>query len=362
MTFQTLHGEVATGGGFVFLRECAQLVALAHGTPWQAPAETVKLFAAFLLDGQQWMIRHRVVDAESLNNSLTETVDFEDMALAVQQLAQLGNPPRRSELAAFARRLQGQSEPLFGHRYFWRARQAVHQRPAFYVLRGVWAASPGADGCTYLLRSGTRVPAGSTFVPDDPTLPGAHHHVCRRERPAARAKRKPPGRHGRACPAASARETTAWPPPNSDARACKAKKRGFSSTNRWFASGTGLHSDLPDRPVYTTINHCRLRGPMVAHAPDGSRQLAPGQVHTVPSARTLEHDGMSPTFFPRLPSLRVTSTARADDHTNGAACPPAARCRLQIDHGVQPAGLVMGLRRFTDQRRLRIRRRGSPTR
>ena len=43
--------------GLAFAENAARFFLLTHGTPWQAPAECVRLFAAFLLDGQQWMIR-----------------------------------------------------------------------------------------------------------------------------------------------------------------------------------------------------------------------------------------------------------------------------------------------------------------
>ena len=169
MTFQASPGETAASG-FTFVRECARFIALVHGTPWQAPPETVKLFAAFLLDGQQWMLRHAAVDPDTPADLLSATDSLDGLAAMVQQFAQLGNPPRRLELAAFTHRLQGRGEALSGHRYFWKARMSVHQRPAFYVSLRL-GPPPVGDGQMRILRSGdeygqlsapTRVRAGTT--------------------------------------------------------------------------------------------------------------------------------------------------------------------------------------------------------
>ena len=325
MTFRAPPGELA-GGGFGFVRACAHFLALAHGTPWQAPVETVKLFAGFLLDGQQWMMRPGTVDTEPPNDVFSEGRDLAGLASTIQQLAQLGNPPRRSELAAFALRLQGRGEALSGHRYFWRARMAVHQRPAFYASLRLGMTPPVADGQIYLLRSGREyhglsLPAVEDVRPGTTTLPGE---------------------------TASSPETGFRPPDGAEVplfggvsegecglAVSELKRPHLRGKKAWFffdesvvCLGTDLHGTLADQPVCTTINHCRLQGPVVVRYADGqARPLPPGEEHALRAVRAVEHDGIS-YVFPAPASLWV----RAD---SGAA--PGA-FQVRIDHGTQPGG------------------------
>ena len=147
-------------------QDYAQLGALAHGTPWQAPAESVKAFVAHLLDFQQWMIRRGRFDGNGVAGaSETDRHDLRGLATALVQLSQLGNPPRRAELMALAERLVGEGKPLSGHRYFWRSQSVVHQRPSFYSTLQLGTpeerrpangddALPPADGTIYFMRHG----------------------------------------------------------------------------------------------------------------------------------------------------------------------------------------------------------------
>ena len=241
MTFRAPKDEHA-GGGFVFMRECAQFIAYAHGTPWQAPAETVKLFAGFLLDGQQWMMRQGTMDTGTAQGLFSEVGDLDGMATVVQQLAQLGNPPRRLELAAFAHRLQGRGEALSGHRYFWRARMAVHQRPAFYSsLRLATPDSSGTKAASFPSRTARITSCGQ----------GASIMASRRPCPTTRRRARrssstwiiqPSKRHlGMTATrrvgsrAALAKVTVAWRSRSSSGRDSPAKRRGSSSTNLWSA-------------------------------------------------------------------------------------------------------------------------------
>ncbi len=332
MTFAV--GAASTGNGLLFLREGARFVTLAHGTPWQAPAEAVKLFAGFLLDGQQWLMRPGVVDAESPDDVFVESVDLEGLSVVVTQLAQLGNPPRRSELAAFARRLQGQGHALSGHRYFWRARMSVHQRPAFYASLRL-GSPPTVDGRTYCLRSGheyqgfddaamDHTPPGSTtfFGPDN--LLAEKASLQRENTSSFLSGAVSEGDCGMA--------------------ATELQRPGLSGKKAWFffdeslvCLGTDLHGALPDRRVSTTINYGRLNGPVVARSLDReNRLLRPGQEHALRSVRTVEHDGFS-YVFPTPTALIVQSGGSPTEQPANPSV-SAAAFRVQIDHGSQPRG------------------------
>ena len=122
---------VTGSDGLAFVDHCARFITLAHGTPWQAPVEAVKLFAAFLLDGQQWLMRHGVGDPNFPQRTARPARggpagNWRDTN---DRLAQLGDTPSPPELAALARRLAGRGGALTGHRHFWRSGFSVHQRP-----------------------------------------------------------------------------------------------------------------------------------------------------------------------------------------------------------------------------------------
>ncbi len=334
MTFHAREGAPAENC-LTFLREGAQFIALAHGTPWQAPAEAVKLFVNFVLDGQQWMMRPETMDTTLPNDVFARTLDLQGISVVVQQLAQLGNPPRRSELAAFARRLQGWGEALSGHRYFWRARMSVHHRPAFYASARL-SPPPCADGRTYFLCAGRehrgfdgsaadQTPPGSTTFFDTDHLPFAltfpqidaaaqsfFGGVSEGDCGLAAIELERPGLHG--------------------------KKAWFFFDESVVCLGTDLHSKHAGHRVCTTINRGRLHGPVVAYSVDGkSRQVSPeNERHALPSVHVLEYDGIR-YVFPgptavvadfRIPGLATT--------TDPAASPTVFS--LCIDHGTQPRG------------------------
>ncbi len=330
MTFSAPLNQ-SSGGGFAFMRECAQFIALAHGTPWQAPAETIKRFAGFLLDAQQWMMRQGTVDTAGSNDVFSEIRDLAGMAGAVQQLAQLGNPPRRLELAAFAHRLQGRGEALSGHRYFWRARMSIHQRPAFYASLRLDTPGPDgtglpavADGQTYLLRSGQEYHGlAASMTPD--TWPGTTTFPS------------PVGSIGEDALDPNMAGPLAGGVSEGDygVAVSELHRPGLSGKKAWFffdesvvSLGTDLHGSLAAQSVRTTVNHCRLQGPVVARALQGeTRVLSPGKEHALSGIRAVEHDGIHYVF--PAPSAVFVRLA-VDDAV------PAGTFQLRIDHGLQP--------------------------
>ena len=328
MTLQVLPGK-RIGGGFTFMCECAQFLALSHGTPWQAPAETVRLFANFLLDGQQWMMRPGTVDTEPPNDVFSEGRDFESMAAAVHQLAQLGNPPRRSELVAFSHRLQGRAEALFGHRFFWRARMSVHQRPAFYASVRLAALPNVADGQTYFLRSGREYhgldfSAAADFRPGTTTFLAAAGGVPD-------------------CPDSAGTDATlagGVSEGECGLAVSRLVRPGLRGNKAWFffdesvvCLGAGLDGTSVGRPAVTTINHCRRQGPVsVRFADGGTSALTPGEDHAPRAVCSVEHDGIS-YIFPVPASVLV----RFGGQEGQPASAPES-FRMQLDHGALSGG------------------------
>ncbi len=298
--------------GLVFGEQGARFLALGHGTSWQAPAGCLQLFASFLLDGPQWMIRRRFFDG---GPAPTNAGDLEGFAGAVEELAALGVTPRQAEMAAFARRLRGTAEPgLSGHRHFWRVGLAVHQRPAFYA-----SVRTGLDGLTCLLRRGDEY-EGSSDGWDRQRLPGTtalQVADAPADDPAARGRRGgvTDGEQGVDMLELQGREVAG-------------RKAWFHFDETLVCLGSGIACDHATSPVFTSINQCLSQGLATAYGKGGETHLlAPGKSYDLSAAHRLEHDGLT-YHFPEPMAVR----ARVAPPGGGTA----QVFSLWIDHGTQP--------------------------
>ncbi len=331
-------------GSLFLAQDYARLIALAYGTPWQAPTESVKSFVTYLLDFQQWTMRQSI-SATLLTDSVPSPDHPDPRALAesITQLAQLGNPPRRGELAALAERLHGRGTPLSGHRYVWRSQFAVHQRPAFYAslrLAGnieahrevAPIASPPAGGTLYFLRHGLeyagmahrwnlRLLPGLTAIQKTGSFPTA-------DRSSGEFRRLVGGVSEGDCGIAALELTD---------EGLHGKKAWFFFEDAVVGLDAGLHGPAVSQPVFTSVNQCRLYGPVQAEDASGRRvTLAPDEAHDLTAVRQVEHDGFL-YYFPG--SLRVAARLEASPGDEG---PESAGSKgilsLWIDHGLKPAG------------------------
>ena len=346
MSFHQGGALLHSGGyGLAFAENAARFFLLTHGTPWQAPAECVRLFAAFLLDGQQWMMRAGGFDPGTKGYETPRAAGYlRTFAAAVEQLADGGVTPRRAEMAAFARRLRGPAEPaLHGHRHYWRSDFAVHQRPAFYT--SVRMSSPRtiavsddrdevrrcrhvADGLTYILRDGGEY-RDVTPVWDWRRLPGTtavQSSAPLDERTIGR------GNVGKFVGGVSDGE---YGVAVMDLRrdGLRARKAWFHFDDSFVCLGNGIGCDDPAGPVFTSINQCALRGPVTAYGKGGENHLlAPGKPYDLSAAYRLEHDGIV-YHFPESMPVR----ARLAPQTGGGSVTREV-FSVWIDHGVQPGG------------------------
>ena len=346
MSFHQRGAWLHSGGfGLAFAEHAAQFFLLTHATPWQAPAECLRLFAAFLLDGQQWMIRAGMFDHGAGDSETTRgSGDLRRFAAAVEQLVEGGVTPRRGEMAAFARRLHGAVEPsLHGHRHYWRSDFAVHQRPAFYTSVRMSSSrtagtEPGqdhgrpchhvADGLTFILRDGgeyrdicpvwdwRRLP-GTTALQSAGTQATGHRGG------GSFVGGVSDGEYGLAV---------------MDLRrdGLRARKAWFFFDDCFVCLGNGIGCDDPAGPVFTSINQCALRGPVTAYGKAGETHvLAPGKSYDLSAAYRLEHDGVV-YHFPEPMPVR----ARLAPQTGSRAAETLTRdvFSVWIDHGVQPGG------------------------
>lgn len=326
--------SAADSGGISFVIHCAQLITMAHGTPWQAPAEAVKLLAAFLLDGQQWLMCNGTWDPNfPQKNAAPGATDLRELADAVDRLAQLGDIPSRAELAAFARRLAEHGGALSGHRYFWRSGFSVHQRPAYYAsvclpleTAGRLDAARPRIGTTCVMRSGGEH-ADLTLTTTD-GLPGTTFL-----------------RTGVASGDAVAGETLPFTGGVSEGdyglAAMQTARSGYCATKAWFyfdqsfvCLGAGIAATGSNQPVFTSINQCRLNGPVVAAADRAqARPLTPGMEHALPMIRRVAHDGIT-YHFVKPSRVAVQTGARVDRKPEDAVSPE--RFALFLNHGLNP--------------------------
>ena len=134
------HGRQLYSGGYGkgFSRDCPYFAALARDTAFAFSQEKVDILAAYLLDGQQWMVRNWLFDYSACGRELVRKGggSAKSLATACADMALLDHP-RRAELEAFGARLRKKITPetpaLTGNRHFWRSDFMTHHRPGYYA-------------------------------------------------------------------------------------------------------------------------------------------------------------------------------------------------------------------------------------
>ena len=321
-------------------QDYARLITLAHGTPSQAPVESVRLFVSYLLDFLQWTIRQSGFEADAASAS-SEVPKHRSLAASIVQLSQLGNPPRRAELLALAERLQGQGKPLTGHRSFGRSRVTFHQRPAFYSSLRLRtsrfprhdfapASAPPVGGTIYYLRHGQEY-AGMQDRWNLRQLPGLTAVQRDHAAPPLDGSETP-----RLLGCVSEGEFGVGAVEQADA-GLHARKAWFFFDESVVCLEAGVQGPPVSQPVFTSINQCCFEG--VAAAENAARErtpLQPGPAHDLTGTRRIEHGGFL-YYFPTALSVaaRIAPGPPDREPKNGAAEPVFS---LWIDHGLKPAG------------------------
>jgi chondroitin AC lyase len=183
------HGQQLYNGGYGldFANDVSRFVSYSWGTRFQIPADRMSIFSAYLLDGEQWMIRDGGFDYAAIGREITRP------ALVPGPRDQTGGPispvgfayrmghvlgllaaeptPREKELAVFAARVQGQPDaaPFTGNKQFWCSDYMTQRRDTYFTsvkmlstrtLSSELVNSEGkksvhlSDGANYLYRSG----------------------------------------------------------------------------------------------------------------------------------------------------------------------------------------------------------------
>jgi chondroitin AC lyase len=147
------HGTQLYNGGYGldFANDVGRFVSFSWGTRFQIPADRMALFSAYLLEGEQWMIRGNIFDYSAVGREITRSgkvvVPKDKTAGPVTPVGpaySLGNvmamlaaepTPRQKELQTFAARFKGgKSAPEFtGNKMFWCSDFMTHRRAGYYA-------------------------------------------------------------------------------------------------------------------------------------------------------------------------------------------------------------------------------------
>lgn len=321
------HGTILYAGGYGlgFARDLARLIQLASGTPYAFPPEKVAVFSAYVLDGQQWMIRGRTFDHSAVGREIARPLPTDSrlgggLPGLGRRLSEL-EVPRRAELRAMADRIAGGAvAPLTGDRYFWRSDYLTHHRPAYFS--SVKMASRRTTGS----ESGNGENEKGYFL-------GHGVHLLYRTGEEYRNIfpvwdwRQLPGHLGEQSPEPTplftwgegAGGTTSFVGGASDGTyglaACDYQRGNVRAKRAWFhfddeiaCLGAGL-SCPTEYPLVQSLNQCHLRGDVqVADASETPRVLPRGQ-HVLSQVRWLLHDSVG-YVFPETPVVHVRNAVQ----------------------------------------------------
>jgi chondroitin AC lyase len=348
-----MHGECLYSGGYGqnFSRDCAQFAYYAHGTQFAWDQEKRELLAAYILEGQQWMIRGRIFDYGAIGRQICRPGES---ALGVAQAAEwmaAVDVGRADEFLALARRIRGEAAPgnsIQGNRHFWKSDMTTHHRPGWYA--SVRMISNRLDNTDFVVtdenRRSCHIADGTTFIMrrDDEyedifpvwdwrRVPGTTvEHRDEPWDPRLVRTRGIAGNTGGASDGACSMSSMWF------------LKWGVMAHKAWAFfddAAACLGSRIAcsgEAPVLTSVNQCRLRGPVKcgnaegpAEEVTGARELAgPCWVH---------HDGIG-YLFPDAAPVKLQAAVQRGSWTDIGAGPEGLVEKevfsLWFDHGIRP--------------------------
>lgn len=131
------HGPLlySCGYGRSFTRETAQLIAILSGSDFAVSTEKVRLFEAFVLDGQRYMTRGRYVDYQTIGREIARphAVSAAPLADALRVLRETRECSRFDELEAYDHALSTGNDTFKGTKYFPFSYFISHNTPDFRI-------------------------------------------------------------------------------------------------------------------------------------------------------------------------------------------------------------------------------------
>lgn len=307
------HGPLLYAGGYgmAFTRDLAKLIKLADGTPYAFPPTKTTLFSAYVLDGQQWMIRGRTFDhsatgREIARPQLANSKVPGGLATWARMLTTLPIP-RQPELRLFAERLAGEAvAPLVGNRHFWRSDFMAHHRLGYYssvrlasVRTKGSESGNGENGSGYYLGHGLHLlyRTGDEYknimpVWDWRHLPG---HLCEQAPDPLPLIEWGNGAYGNTSFVSGVSDGQYGLLAGDYQRGnVRAKRAWFHFDTEIVCLGAGL-SCPTDYPLTQSLNQCHQNGAVFVADQTVTRKLAAGN-HTLPNTRWVLHDSVAYVF------------------------------------------------------------------
>jgi chondroitin AC lyase len=301
---------ISYGRGFA--GDQAHYAELFAGTPFAFSDEKIRILSRFILDGQQWYIRGRQIDYHAMGRGAfrggpgSHSWNASGFAGLSRRMAK-ADPSREAEYLAFAERVTGEepagSSGPTGNKHFWRSDTMVHREPGWYAsvrfhstrtyatetrtnlenLKGYHLS----DGVYFILQRGDeyheiqpvwnyRKLPGLTFIDTDAPIPYGS------ETP----------RGGNTSFVGGASDGLGGiSVMDYDKAGVKAKKAYFFSPGGLVCLGAGIQSG-EDESVLTTLNQCRLNGPITVFQGGKASALADSSL-TGNDIKAIHHDGMA---------------------------------------------------------------------
>lgn len=359
------HGAQLYNGGYGqrYVVDACRYATLLQGTRFAFSPDKLALLADYLLKGDRYMIRGKLLDYSANGRALTRK-NAGDGAVALEaaceELAAL-LPSRAAELMALKKHIEGTGAPYsyLGNRYFWSSDFMTDERAGFYIsVKMVSNRTVGTETSNGENLKACWLPFGLTWIVqrgdeyqnifpvlDWGRLPGvtsahmATANIKRLSQPDAFVGGVSDGTYGAAAM-------------DFDQMSTQGQKAWFFFDQEMVALGAGISSSR-DEPVNTTLNQTLLRGPVVV---DG-HVFAPGEAN-VPRASWVLHDGVGYAFLAPT-DITVKAAPQTGDwksiniqYSDEPVTKPVFS--LWIDHGVHPRNATYAyvVLPDTDQRRL----------
>ncbi len=350
------HGPQLQFGnyGLAFATELLKWADILHGSPWALPPEKLEIFRRYLLEGERWTGWRGKMDISSCGRQLapgSPAAKYVSLNRVLTAMARL-DTEHAGEYTVAARSINPKAEnTLPGDRYFWRSDYLAHRRPEFAATlkmcsaRVIGAESLNsenlsgyylADGALYLYRTGNEY---TDIFPvwNWRRLPGV---TCAQE-------------DGPLRKFSNVQEKTSFVGGVSDGvNGCAVfdyQRDGVAAKKAWFflgdqvvCLGAGITADEKViAPLATSINQCRLNGPVRACAGATERVLPAGVTHAG-DLTWVEHDGVR-YLFPQPQQVTVSTgpqtgkwRAVLDTVTTPKEPQTLDVFNLWIEHGAHP--------------------------
>ena len=288
------HNQTFHYGG-AFTAVIAGVATEVRGTPWAVPTDKLELIADYVLNGQAWMSRGTYCAPGPLDRSVGRrgAMRSADLTAAAAELAAL-LPARAAALNELRDRQLGHGPPLVGFRYFPASDYVCYQRPAFASFVGTISTRtkpPEATGNGDDML-GQRVNDGDGYV----LIDGPEYHQLQpvwdwSALPGLTYADGAGGVQQRAFAGAAGdgpAGTTTGAAGMELAFADRKRDSSLSAHKFWAFHGDAvvtLVGPIASRnlagPVHTTMDQCRLDGPVVVDGRPVTGDAVPGLVGSV---------------------------------------------------------------------------------